>query len=128
MYNSLKLVKSYQGVKCVKLMVRNVRYLAVLQWRLLHAGFVHIMLGMYQCFCRDLTCLLLAQIFKVHECCTASDLTVILGMMTSASLISSGISYSERAEVVDAVVIPRHFLNSAQGLCGESPHFSFCAS
>lgn len=110
-------------------MVRNLRYAAVLQWSLLHAGFVHIVLGMYQCFFRDLAFLLLAQICKVHECCTASDLNLILWMMTSISLVSSGISYSERAwSRWCSTVIPRHFLNTAQGLRGESPHFPFCAS
>lgn len=68
-----------------------------------HAGFVHIVLGVYQCFCRDLTFLLLAQIFKVHECCTASDLNVILWMMTSSSLVSSGVIIVKEPEVVDAL-------------------------
>lgn len=101
-------------------MVRNLRHSAVLQWRLLHAGFVCIMLGTYQCFCRDLTFLLLAQISKVHECCIASDLNLILWMVTSVSLVSSGISYSARAwGSWCCTVIPHHFLHSAHRLCGE---------
>lgn len=56
-------------------------------------------------------------------------LNLILWMMTSISLVSSGISYSERAwSRWCSSVIPLHFLNTAQGLRGESPHFPFCAS
>lgn len=63
----------------------------------MYAGFVHIMLGMHQCLCKDLTFPLLAQICEVHKCCTASDLNLILWVMTSVSLVNSGISYSEGA-------------------------------
>lgn len=76
-------------------MVRNTPAVNIQQCcnRLLHAGFVHV----YWCGFIDVTFVLLSQICKIHECCAASDLDLILWMMASISLVNSGLSYSERA-------------------------------
>lgn len=90
------------------------KYSAVLLQRLLHAGFVHIAPSMYWCGFADLTFVLPAQICKLHECCTASDLNLILWMMASISPVNSGISYSERAwNSHCGMVFLHHFLNGA---------------